>query len=93
MFYIYILYSEVAEIYYVGQTNDPDRRLDEHNNPEANGFTGRYRPWAMVLRFQVSETRGNAMIIENYLKGRKSKVCFSTPVLSSLYVSYRLIFL
>ncbi len=27
MFYIYILYSDSADRYYIGHTNDPDRRL------------------------------------------------------------------
>jgi hypothetical protein len=34
MFYVYILYSESADRYYIGHTNDPERRLVEHNTSE-----------------------------------------------------------
>jgi predicted GIY-YIG superfamily endonuclease len=30
MFYIYIIYSESADKYYIGHTNEPVRRLSEH---------------------------------------------------------------
>ena len=40
VFYIYILYSESAGIYYVGYTDNPDRRLFEHNNCEWLKFMG-----------------------------------------------------
>ena len=49
MFYVYILYSESAGIYYVGHTDDPERRLFEYNNNPNKTFTSKYRPWDMVL--------------------------------------------
>jgi len=33
MFYVYILYSQSADKFYVGQTPDVQKRLREHNNP------------------------------------------------------------
>lgn len=73
MFYIYILYSKRSDKYYVGHTNDPERRLSEHNLIEGNKYTAKYRPWSLVSRFPVSENRSNAITIEKYIKSRKSR--------------------
>jgi putative endonuclease len=54
MFYIYILYSKNSDKFYVGQTDDVQRRLNEHNHPEINTkFTAKYIPWDLVLRDQL----------------------------------------
>ena len=73
MFYIYIIYSESADKYYVGHTNDPDRRLEEHNTVIKNNYTFKYRPWIRKACFVVSESRGDARKIENYIKRMKSR--------------------
>jgi putative endonuclease len=73
MFWVYILLSEKQERYYIGHTSDPDRRLVEHNTDERDKYTSKYRPWVMAFRYPVSEIRSEAIIIEKYLKGRKSK--------------------
>jgi putative endonuclease len=36
MFYVYILYSEKLDKYYVGSTNDLLRRLNDHNRGKTN---------------------------------------------------------
>jgi putative endonuclease len=74
MFYIYIIYSESADKYYIGHTSDPLRRLKEHNEDIKNSFTSRYRPWVMKRYFIVSDSRSEARMIENYLKRLKSRV-------------------
>jgi putative endonuclease len=74
MFYIYIIYSESADRYYVGHTNDPERRLFEHNNIQKTTFSSKYRPWTLVFKFPVSENRSEAIIVEKYIKGRKSTI-------------------
>jgi len=73
MFYIYILYSLKAEKYYVGYTNDPKRRLIEHNTNPHNSFTANYRPWELQALFSISTERGEAVRIERYIKKQKSK--------------------
>ena len=73
MFYVYILYSEKSDRYYIGHTNDPERRLFEHNNNSNNTYTSKFRPWNMVLKHPISENRYEALIIERSLKNRKSK--------------------
>jgi putative endonuclease len=74
MFYIYIIYSEKADRYYIGHTNDPERRLMEHNTTNEIKFTTKYRPWRMLLSFKVSELRGEAIRIERFIKKQKSRL-------------------
>jgi putative endonuclease len=73
MYYIYIIYSKSSDRYYIGYSNDPERRLEEHNTKPFNTYTSKHRPWAMKAAFPVSEDRGKAMKIERYLKKLKSR--------------------
>ncbi len=72
MHYLYILYSPSADKFYVGQTPDLDTRLLFHNELSENSFTSRYRPWVLKRTINVN-TRREAIILEKYIKGRKSK--------------------
>ncbi len=74
MFYVYILYSESADKYYIGHTNDPDRRLIEHNTAEEYTFTSKFRPWKILLFFEVSDSRGEAIKIERFIKKQRSRL-------------------
>ena len=74
MFHLYILYSDTYDKYYIGQTNDLDRRIEEHNEQEKNTFTAKYRPWEIVMSFEVGESLGVARKIENHIKKQKSRI-------------------
>jgi putative endonuclease len=73
MFQIYILYSASAGKYYIGHTDDVPRRIEEHNNVEKNTYTSQYRPWIFKGSVDVSESRGEARRVENYIKRMKSR--------------------
>ena len=73
MYYIYILYSEKYDKYYVGLTNDLERRLDEHNSGLKSNFTSKYRPWKLIKAFEVGDSLGLARKIENFIKRQKSR--------------------
>jgi putative endonuclease len=73
-FYIYILYSTTSKIYYVGYTDNVERRLDEHNNPQRTKFTSKHLPWELKASFLISEERGLAMKAEKYIKKMKSRI-------------------
>jgi len=73
MFYIYILYSEHSDKYYVGHSDHPERRLMEHNASQHLTYTSKHRPWKLKCFFPVSENRGKAIQIEKYIKSQKSK--------------------
>jgi putative endonuclease len=74
MFYIYILYSKSADKYYIGHTPDVFKRLVEHNSPEVKSkFTAKYLPWILLLSFDVSDNRGEAIKVERFIKNQKSR--------------------
>jgi putative endonuclease len=74
MFCIYILYSLKSDKYYIGMTSDVGRRLAEHNDPSReNKYTAKHLPWELKLFFGVSDRRGDALIVERFLKNQKSK--------------------
>ncbi len=72
MFTVYILYSELIDRYYIGQTNDIEKRLVRHNNGYVKS-TKAYKPWELVYREEYS-TRKEAVNRERELKSKKSKI-------------------
>ena len=73
MYYIYILHSKSADKFYIGYSDDPHRRLIEHNTKPFNTFTSKYRPWILKAIFQCGEVEGDAMKIERFIKKQKSR--------------------
>ena len=73
MFGVYILFSEKSNLYYVGHTDDMERRLREHNVLLTDSFTSKHRPWALILFFPVSSERKYAVRMEKLIKAKKSK--------------------
>jgi putative endonuclease len=73
MYFLYIIYSESADLYYVGYTNDPQRRLIEHNTKPFNTFTSKHRPWVMKAVFECGESASEAINIERFIKKQKSR--------------------
>ena len=72
-YYIYILYSELFDKYYIGQTKDYKQRLYRHNNDEQNTFTAKYKPWKLAAVFEVGDKRSTAINLEYFIKKQKSK--------------------
>jgi putative endonuclease len=74
MFYLYILYSRKVDKYYVGQTDNVEKRLDFHNNIQFNKiWTGNGIPWELKLKVPFN-SRGEAMKAESFVKNQKSKI-------------------
>lgn len=73
MFYIYIIYSNTAEKFYVGHSENPWDRLVQHNENEGDKYTGKYQNWELKAVFQVSENRSDVLLIEKFIKRQKSK--------------------
>ena len=70
MYYVYVLRSQTTGRRYVGQTDDVDRRLREHNTPTHNAkkFTSRQAgPWKLIHQ-ESYPTRTEAMRREKWLK-------------------------
>jgi len=69
---VYILQSKTTGRYYCGHTDDLDRRLRQHNDPDYHGSktTKRFEgPWVVVWS-QEGESRGKAMVLERQIKKR-----------------------
>ncbi len=73
MYYIYILYSEKSDKYYVGYTSDFERRIIEHNSKEGITYTKKHRPWILKAVFECGETEGDAVKLEKFIKQQKSR--------------------
>ena len=67
MHYVYVLQSEYDPArHYVGLTNDPQRRLDEHNSGKSV-HTNKHKPWCISVCIGFSD-RTKAVQFERYLK-------------------------
>ena len=71
MFVMYILYSKSIDRYYVGYTNDIDRRFSEHNRIK-HKYTDSGIPWSLVYS-ETYNTKKEAMQREKFIKSQKSK--------------------
>ncbi|RXR21137.1 GIY-YIG nuclease family protein [Flavobacterium amnicola] len=47
MFYTYILYSKIKDVYYKGFTSNLESRLQKHNSGESN-YTASVNDWEIV---------------------------------------------
>ena len=73
MYFIYILYSESSDQYYLGYSNDPHRRLIEHNTSSNNTFTSKHRPWILKMILECSTNEHEAINMERFIKKQKSR--------------------
>jgi len=73
MFYIYILYSKNMDSFYVGQTLDLQKRVEEHLSKfYDNTYTGKTNDW--ILYFSIEcDSRRQAILIESHIKKMKSR--------------------
>ncbi|MBO3699530.1 GIY-YIG nuclease family protein [Roseivirga sp. E12] len=70
-FYVYIIYSETRDRYYVGSCDNLTNRLVDHNAGRST-YTKRGKPW--VLKYsEVYDTRSEARRREAEIKRKKSR--------------------
>ena len=69
---VYILQNPAGK-FYVGSTNNIDRRLQEHNSEYKVGrkFTHKNGPWELIYK-EHFDSRSDAMSREKFIKSRKS---------------------
>ena len=73
MHYLYILYSEKLDHYYVGESENPEIRLEQHNTHYfRSNFTKVAEDWKIVLSFSC-DSRDDALYLERFIKRMKSK--------------------
>lgn len=73
MYYIYILYSQSSDRYYVGYTHNYQQRLHQHNNSERTTYTSKHRPWMLAAVYECSESEGETVRIERWIKRQKKR--------------------
>jgi len=71
-FWVYNLENEAGR-FYVGSSDDPERRLTEHNDTSSGHvtFTHKHGPWELVWQ-ESHPTRAAAMARERQIKRMKS---------------------
>jgi putative endonuclease len=80
--YIYILKSIKNNRYYIGSTNDIERRIKEHNDGKSN-YTKLTKPFELVLK-QEFETLNEARMMELHLKKLKSRIIIEKIILDQI---------
>ena len=70
-YYLYILYSEILDKYYIGSTSNLEDRLKKHNHAH-KGFTSNGQPWKLLYN-EVFENKSQALIREKQLKAWKNR--------------------
>jgi putative endonuclease len=68
MFYIYIIHSSHRQRYYVGSTEDVEKRLQQHNAGKS-ASTRAGIPWELI-RTESFATRSEAVLRERQIKAR-----------------------
>lgn len=75
MYYTYVVRSKSTGKIYIGQTEDKDKRLKQHNdsNFDKRSYTKLNKgPWKLVYQEQY-ETRQEALKREKYLKSHHGR--------------------
>ena len=74
MHYLYIIYSETIDKYYVGETPNIEIRLTQHNNHYfKTNFTKAADDWKALLEYSCP-TKAEALFLEKFIKKMKSRV-------------------
>ena len=70
-FYVYIIYSQSIDKFYIGYTIDIGKRLIDHNSGIST-FTSKVKDWKLKYS-EKYETRESAMKREREIKNKKSR--------------------
>ena len=73
MFYIYIIYSKNIDAFYVGQTIDLIKRIEEHNSKfYENTYTSKANDWILYFSMEC-ESKKQSILIESHIKRMKNR--------------------
>ena len=69
---VYIIYSKKLDKYYIGETSDLEKRLEEHKiNFYEKSYTSKAKDWILFFKI-VCKTKTQAIKIEKHIKSMKS---------------------
>lgn len=69
MYYVYIMSNTYQSVFYIGITNNLERRIAEHKLWNIPWFTKKYNI-TQLLYFEESQSRNDAIAREKQIKGR-----------------------
>ncbi len=73
VYYVYIIHSEKLDSYYIGFTEDLDRRIHQHNSHfYKSASTIKADDWNLFHKIPC-DSKGQAMKIESHIKRAKSR--------------------
>lgn len=83
MYYVYIIWNGKAKKYYIGQTNNLEKRISQHNDPNNtySKYTKQYKGLWTLIYFEEYLTREEAKEREKYLKNRRGREFVKTKIL------------
>ena len=79
-FFVYILQSMKDFSFYIGQSDDLDKRMSKHAEGMSK-YTASKRPWRLVY-FEMYKSRSEAILRERQLKGWKNGERYRQLILS-----------
>jgi len=71
MYYVYIIESETDQSWYYGYSENPEKRLDYHNDGKSK-YTRSKLPWKLIF-YKSFDTKTEALKFERYLKNTRNK--------------------
>lgn len=73
-YFVYILFSEKLNRFYIGTADDPVKRLSEHNSAHyPNAYTSKGIPWTLFHTIPCTISQ-QAYDLERFIKSMKSAV-------------------
>ncbi len=73
MHFLYIIHSDELNRYYVGESEQPEIRLGQHNSHYfKTNFTKAANDWKLTLTFEC-DSREASLYLEKFIKRMKSK--------------------
>ena len=80
MYFVYIIRCAEGR-YYIGSTEDIEKRVAQHNSKQYKGWTNRFNEWKLVYSESFS-TRREALIREREIKKMKGGLSPHNPAKS-----------
>ncbi|MBZ0326719.1 MAG: GIY-YIG nuclease family protein [Altibacter sp.] len=71
MYFVYIIESERDGTYYIGQSDNLEKRLELHNNGFSK-YTSRKLPWKLVY-YESYPSRKESIVRERFLKQQRNR--------------------
>jgi len=71
MYFVYILHSKSINKFYVGYSENPDKRLEFHNSELNKIWSTKGKPWELKSTFSF-QNKTDALKAEKFIKKQKS---------------------